>query len=224
VSERDEERPASEWDWILAPGIKVGGCLMFAKGVSAERVIEAFGMDPDAALLLSASRAGEALPLPVTEVASTTHPWVRAGQAGEWAFAIDQSALDIVGYHDRIARGLSSGTELAMFIWTQTIDGFHYLVDGTQVTFFEPLFPSQRFGTEPDRFLAEMRQSGMPVDSDTDDEYIARNPSIVLLEMLTLALGIRLPADVALGPLLTVQRTDPVTPSQVNEAKFPAGK
>ena len=212
MSEGDEERSASEWDWIGAGGIGIGCCLMFARRVTPERVIEAFGMDPGAARLLPEARASEALSFPVwDDTGQTVHPWVRAGRAGEWAFAIDRSALDIVDYHGRIARGLSSGTDLAMFTWTQSIDHFRYLADGTEVTEFEPMAAWDRFGTEPDRFLREMRQSGLSADPDEDDELIDLDPRIALLEMLTLSLGIRLPADVALGPLLTVQRRDPVS-------------
>jgi hypothetical protein len=189
------------------------GCLMFARGVSAERVIEAFGMDPDMARLLPASRASEALRLPVGDDVRTIHPWVRAGRTGEWSFAIDQSALDIVGYHDRIAGKLSAGTDLAMLQWTLTIDNFRYLVDGIEVTSFEPLGSFERFGTEPDRFVRAMRQAGLPVDPPDPDASFAEDdadPRILTLQMLTAALGIRLPGNVALGPLLTVQRADPV--------------
>jgi hypothetical protein len=213
MPEHGDERSAPGWDWVLSGGIEIGGCLMFARGASPDRVIEAFGMDPTAAQVLPASRAYTALRLPVwDDTARTIHPWVRAGRSGEWAFAIDQSALDIVGYHSRIARALSAGTDLVMFEWTQTIDYFHYLVDGTEVTSFEPLRAWDRSGTEPDRFLREMRQSGLSADPLAGTTSVDRDPRIALLEMLTLTLGIRLPADIALGPLLTVQRTDQVSP------------
>jgi hypothetical protein len=47
-----------------------------------------------------------------------------------------------------------------------------------------------------------MRQAGVRLD---DDDAI-KDPVIAVLDMVTLALGIRLSGDVALGPLLTVQR------------------
>ncbi len=40
---------------------------------------------------------------------------------------------------------------------------------------------------------------------DDDDDELERSPRIAVLEMLTLALGIRLSREVAIGPLLTVQ-------------------
>lgn len=80
----------------------------------------------------------------------------------------------------------------------------HYYVDGTTVTAFEPLCGWERFGTEPDRFAEQMREVGLRTNIDDDDD--AADPVTGLLEMLTIALGIWIPRDVALGRLLTVQR------------------
>jgi hypothetical protein len=50
-----------------------------------------------------------------------------------------------------------------------------------------------------------MRQVGLrtAIGDAVDD---AVDPVIAVLRMLTIALGIRVPRDLALGPLLTVQR------------------
>ena len=112
-------------------------------------------------------------------------------------------------HKNNAARQLSASAEVAEFQWSLTMDYFKYLVDGTVVTDFEPLRSYERSGTEPDRFVPEMRRSGLRVDRpvlDAPRAPLTRRPRICLLEMLTLALGIRLPADVAHGPLLTVQR------------------
>jgi hypothetical protein len=85
---------------------------------------------------------------------------------------------------------------------TASISYFHYYVDDAEVTAFEPLRGWERFGTDPDRFLPYMRQAGVPLD----DEDAIKDPVIAVLEMVTLALGISLSRDVALGPLPTVQR------------------
>lgn len=92
------------------------------------------------------------------------------------------------------------------------------------MTMFEARMPSYRTGFEPDRFAAEMRQAGMrteprePQPPPSREEYLARrrnlaelrrnyrDPVIVALAMLTLALGIRVPEEVARGPLLTASR------------------
>jgi hypothetical protein len=85
---------------------------------------------------------------------------------------------------------------------TQTIDDFRYADDGILVTSFEPGM-LDRYGTEPDRFVEQMRQVGLPA-TISDDRAV--DPMIALLQMLTVALGIWVPRDRALGPLLTVQR------------------
>lgn len=48
-----------------------------------------------------------------------------------------------------------------------------------------------------------MRRVGLPTDIG---DRCAVDPVIALLQMLTIALGIWVPRDLALGPLLTVQR------------------
>ncbi len=108
-----------------------------------------------------------------------------------------------------MVQGLSRGTDVAWFSWTQTIDYFFYFVDGVEVTSFEPLLAQDRRGSDPDRFLTEMLQAGLDPGPDTPGvpgPGETQDPRICLLEMLTLALGIRLPREAALGPLLTVQR------------------
>ncbi len=188
----------SGWDWILETALEIGGTLMFARGASPEQVMEAFGMVPGAAQLLPADPEDifESLPYPMDDTFPPVHPWIRVGKEGEWAFAIDESAGGYGGYEEDAALELSAGTEVAWFSHTQTIDYFHYYVDAWE-----------RFGTDPDRFLAQMRQVGLDVDPPpVGVEGPELDPTIALLEMLTLALGIRLPEEVALGPLLTVQR------------------
>jgi hypothetical protein len=62
-----------------------------------------------------------------------------------------------------------------------------------------------RTGSDPDRFLPRMREAGLRVDGDHDE---FRDPALALLDMLTLALGIRLPRDIAVGVLPAVDLTD----------------
>jgi Family of unknown function (DUF6461) len=199
VTDREHERPASEpgwmpegsgWDWIkdeYPDGIR----LMFVRGVPPERVIEAFRANPAAARLLSAEATDEIV----------GYPWVRVGRTGEWAFAIDSWYEE----RERIASQLSAGTELALFEPNPKLDYFYYFVDGREVTSFEPLLAHDRDGSDPDRFVPQMRRAGLRVDTPSHDAYLSRDPAIAVLEMLTLALGIRLSREVAMGPLLTVQ-------------------
>jgi Family of unknown function (DUF6461) len=189
----------SEWDWVEEEYPNGGIRLVFVRGVTPERVIEAFGADPAAARLFSADVTHETL----------GHPWVRVGRTGEWAFAIDNwyelGIYDEFGQVTRELRDLSTGTELALLEESLSSGYFYYFVDGAEVTSFEPLLSAWRSGSDPDRFVPQMRQMGLNVDPPPDDAELQRDPTIALLDMLTLALGIRLSREVALGPLLTVQ-------------------
>ena len=192
----------SGWDWFdedYPNGIR----LMFVRAVTPERVIEALGADPADAELLTAE---------ATEL-TMGHPWVRVGLAGEWAFAVDNwweaSVYDEFGRIAQEWQQLSSGTDLAMLASGPNMDYFYYLTDGTEVTSFEPLLAHDRDGSDPDRFVPQMLQAGLPVDRSRDRARPQRSPRIAVLEMLTLALGIRLSREIAMGPLLTVQPGPP---------------
>jgi hypothetical protein len=131
--------------------------------------------------------------------------------ASEWDW-IFKTNLGLTGgahfYEEEFTDELSAATDLALFAGTMTIDYFTYLVDGVRVTSFDPITAWARFGTEPDRFLAQMRQAGLDVvpPDPAAEEGPETDTRIAMLEMLTSALGIRLPEELALGPLLTVQR------------------
>lgn len=182
----------SEWAWI-DEDYPIAFTLMFVRAVTPERLIEAFGADPAAAELLTKE---------ATEL-TLGYPWVRVGRAGEWAFAFDNSSADVYE-RGRIARELSAGTDLALLDSGPNMDYFYYFADGTEVTSFEPLLAHDRGGSDPDRFVPQMREAGLPVDRSRDRAGPQRSPRIAVLEMVTLALGIRLPREVATGPLLTV--------------------
>jgi hypothetical protein len=207
-----ETPPAkAEWGWVRQLGaLRLGGCLTFVRGARPEQIIEAYGMDPGAARLLPAPVAWEWL-LPGGP------PWVRAGQAGDWAFAIEE--VTQLALARDVARGMSAGTDAAEVIWTaKPTSDVRYLVDRTLVTAFAPGMEWDRSGAEPDRFLGEMSRTGMRLepplprrparrrDIAEERRRPRRDPLIAALDMLTLALGIRLPEEVARGRLLTAQR------------------
>ena len=135
------------------------------------------------------------------------HPWIRVGTTGEWGFALDESASGFGDYAQDAAYALSAGTEAILVTHTASIDGFHYYADEIEVAAFEPLRAWERWGTDPDRFVPQMRTVGLAVSPPPPGSYPPfRNPRIAALDMLTLALGVQLPREVALGRLLTVQR------------------
>jgi hypothetical protein len=167
--------------------------LLLARDVAPERILAAFAADHGD--VLSASQALE-----------TLDSWIRVGQAGAWGFAIDNSFLGIADVGP-LARGLSAGTDVVLVDTGPNFDHFYYFADGADIVSFEPLLSYYRDGDDPDRLVAPMRQAGLVVDPPADDEDSDSDddPRAAVLEMLTLAFGIRLPGDVALGPLLTAE-------------------
>lgn len=109
--------------------------------------------------------------------------------------------------YEQAAVRLSAGTDLVLFLAGMELDYFFYFADGAVVTSFEPLMSAWRDGTDPDRFVPQMAQVGLDVEPPADDDESEQEPSpaIALLEMLTLALGIRLSREMAMGPLLTAR-------------------
>lgn len=211
-----------DWRWLKGWRYELMGCLFFARGAAPERVLQAFGVDPAVARTVSADQMGEVAADPAAGVP------VRVGRQGEWAFAIDLNAPDDPVYHAEVVRRLSAGTEAVHVEWTPKPTAFiEYWADGTWTTSLDGRAAHWRGGPDPDRFLREMRAVGLrteEVDAEADRvrvlEERARilearrkgipievfDPFIATLDMLTLALGITLPADVAEGPLLTAAR------------------
>jgi hypothetical protein len=131
---------------------------------------------------------------------------VRVGRFGAWTFAIDEwmESLDLAVRGKDVGKRLSAGTEVVVVFWTpKPNEHFEYWADGTLVTRFEPYRVRDRDGSEPDRFLREMRQAGMVTEADDAAEG-PEDDLIATLDLMTLALGIRLPGQVAMSPPATV--------------------
>jgi hypothetical protein len=190
----DENAQASgEWDWLEESALRVGCALVFARGVTQDQVFEAFDLDPSAAQLED-------------WVYDPDYRRVRVGRLGAWTFAIDEwmESLHLSLHGKDVGERLSAGTEVVVVSWTpKPNEDFEYWADGTLVTRFEAYRVYDRDGSEPDRFLREMRQVGMVTEADDAAEGPG-DDLIATLDMVTLALGIRLPEQVAMGPLAAV--------------------
>jgi PIN domain nuclease of toxin-antitoxin system len=191
-----------DWDWVNET-FDIGGTFILARGASPEQIMRAFGMNPARARLVAASDVAQALHDPDwLRTEPPEHPWIRVGVAGEWGFALDVSTAGSGGYEEDAVDALAASAEVVLFTHTQTVDDFRYYARGDLVTTFEPGM-LDRYGSDPDRFVEQMRQVGLPANIGDDR---AADYTIALFRMLTIALGIRVPRDLALGPLLTVQR------------------
>jgi hypothetical protein len=167
--------------------------LIFARDLEEGEMFEAFGLDPTSA------RTED-------RIFDPDRGRVRVGRLAPWTFAIDDHMvnLDLAVHGKNVGKRLSAGTEVAVIESTEKpTENFEYWADGVKVTSFEPYRAFDRYGSDPDRFLDEMRQVGMRTEADYEAEGPG-NDLLAVLDMATLALGIRLPEEVATGPLATV--------------------
>jgi hypothetical protein len=190
----DEGAPASiDWGWLRQSALDAGCALVFARDITQDEMFWGFDLDPSSARVEN----------------WVFDPWlrrVRVGRACGWTFAIDESmvSLDLALRARNVGGRLSPGTEAVVLSWTpKPTEDFEYWADGVLVTSFEPYRASDRFGSEPDRFLDEMRLVGLVAGAD-DEEDDLESDLVAALNLATFALGIWLPEQVAMGPLATV--------------------
>lgn len=184
---------SGEWDWLEESPLRIGCALIFARDVAQDEVFGAFDVDPTSAHMEDWEFDPE-------------DRRIRVGRLGTWTFAIDESmeSLHLAIRGRNVGARLSAGTEAVVIEWTaKPTETFEYWADGTLVTRFEPYRVCDRDGSEPDRFLDEMRLLGMVTEADDEAEG-PDNVLIATLDLMTLALGIHLPEATAMGPLATV--------------------
>ncbi|MGP3921184.1 DUF6461 domain-containing protein [Nonomuraea sp. 10N515B] len=121
-------------------------------------------------------------------------------EVGVAAYAGGGGAV-LIDYHCQpLPEALSQGTEMARVITGITMDEhFVYSVDGVVVTEFEPFFPGDRNGSDPDRLLAHMRELDMPPDGEVD----TRTSTALAIALATRATGVTLtPTHYAAEPIV----------------------
>jgi hypothetical protein len=201
-----------DWSWVRRGAHEVVGALILVRGATPAELIAAFGLDPERARPVPADRIAEAVTEPVyDEMSEVVAPWVRAGQAGEWALVLDSTGGPATtGYYGRLGQRLSAAREAVVVSWNPAaVNTIAYYVDTELVTRFEAGREWERSGQDPDRFLAAMRQLGLRADPAEPPAPPGTDPLVAALDVLTVALGIELPEDVITGPLLTVQGEPP---------------
>lgn len=116
-------------------------------GLTPEWLIEEFGADPAAVLPLTAEAA----------YGTFSYPWIRVGKAGEWAFAINDSSVDLEGP----ALRLSAGTEVVRFEMGASLDYFYFYfyAKGVTVASFEPLL-AHGLGANTEDYYSVLAHTG----------------------------------------------------------------
>lgn len=147
-------------------------CVTLVKGLAPEELIRELGAEPDER---------------VTGVADLAEPsydaWdeyggdellVGAAALGDWTLMVEYNGY--VGNAARVMLPVSRGrTVVSHFRNINAVGHFHWFEDGTERLHFEPLFPDQRDGSDPDALLAEMREAGFALDGGSDGNSVRRH-------------------------------------------------
>jgi hypothetical protein len=171
------------------------GCL-FARGVSEEQVLRAFGADPETAVpggLGERGELGERVPVP--EGMTEDAPVIRVGRAGDWAMVLEDD-IPPQGVRPEVLRRVSAGGgEVVALYWEigKFNHEFRYAADGDVIAALDMCPPPSWSGSDPDQFRAPARDlvaTADPEDPGGFDEWDA------VLALAEVALGIRpSPAD-----------------------------
>jgi len=127
----------------------LGVCVTFARGVSQQQLVERLGL-----------RSGSMAEQTFEDVCSdVTHPKVRVGQFGAWAYAVEH--LTTIGAAPATLRRLSERRSEALSLaYTQTASTFLYAANGVLLSGFDLTAPHIRYGSEPHRFDTSIEQAG----------------------------------------------------------------
>lgn len=166
------------WGWVRT-AFNPGTSLVFARDATPEQVIRGFRLDPAAGELMTRQQAARMDWGAIRDMSGNRLPcpFVRAGSSGNWAFAEDPSylALNLSIHRHNVLAALSAGSEALEVLWTpKPNESVEYYADGVWTVAFEPYAPSQRHGSDPDRFVNEMRQAGLQTEADRSEEARAR--------------------------------------------------
>ncbi|MER5627038.1 DUF6461 domain-containing protein [Streptosporangium sp. NPDC002544] len=131
---------------------------------------------------------------------------VLVGRLDGWSALIEVSGWQ--GTKPDVLRVLSAGTEVVSVLrHDYAAHEFVYAVDGERVTFFDPVIPAWRYGSDPDRLVDAMSGAGFDPGYEPVEEGGAGNldhpvvdGALLLMARLT---GVMLTQDVLSGSLLS---------------------
>jgi len=145
--------PDDDFGWLSDDAI-IGYSVSFVEGVAPVDALERIGAHIGSLPELSAAEADD-----FADEAGGA-PVIRAGRRGTWTVLIEHDAN--MGVNDRTLPALSAGTRaVSVFSAGSGMDLLYYAEDGRVTTIVETSIPANRFGEQPDRFLAEMAEAGL---------------------------------------------------------------
>jgi hypothetical protein len=206
--------PLAQFRWLQAPEADAANplgdiyCVSFFRGLEPAEVLRRFGPAGPPGREMSFAELDKQVFEFVQETGGgECGGYVAAIPAGEWCVAVE-----LWGWNATIEKTLtrmSKGSEVVVVGRHDFAeDDFSYAVDGTLITSFPPITPSDRHGSDPDRLNDLMREIGLSPEEDDDDTWEARwedMSSNGLARAFSLAArmtGVTFTADLLQGPLL----------------------
>jgi hypothetical protein len=159
--------------------------VLFARGVSEDDVLRAFGADPDEAV---AREPGEPVPVPdgMTEAA----PVIRVGRAGDWVIVIEEDDPPQGVRPEVLHRVSAGGGEAVALHWDigKLNHEFSYAKDGDVIAALVTCSPPSWSGSDPGLFRSLARELGLTGSADEDDDLDEWEAVLVAAEVV---LGLR---------------------------------
>ncbi len=140
-------------------------CVSFVRGLSPEEVLRRFGVDESTLEEVTFAELDERSAESMRDDAAG---YIGAAKIGDWTVVVEPGGWQIA-VDSEIYTPVSRGTEVVSVCrHDYASDTFAYIVDGEPVVLFDPMLPDERSGSDPDRFVMEMREAGLDPDHDID--------------------------------------------------------
>ncbi|GLX00988.1 hypothetical protein Misp02_50740 [Microtetraspora sp. NBRC 16547] len=135
-------------------------CVSFVRGLSPTEVLHRFGVDESTIEEVTFEELDERS----MENSNGAAGYIGAVKIGDWAVVIEPGGWQIAVDSEIRAR-ISQGTEVvSVCCHDYASDTFAHEIDGKTITWFDPLAPSSRSGSDPDRLVDAMRDVGLNPD------------------------------------------------------------
>ncbi|MGC7100694.1 DUF6461 domain-containing protein [Amycolatopsis lurida] len=132
-------------------------CVTGVRSGDTESMFAAVEADFSDGLILNADEAAAA-------AASRGVRPVRIALSGEWSVLIELDSM--LGAKEKGYTALSRGTDAVVVHASEGSGLVRYVRDGEDISTFEPISPSFRYGREPDRFVESMHAAGLLPEND----------------------------------------------------------
>lgn len=141
-------------------------CVSFIRNLSPEEALRRFGVNEST--LEEGVAFDELDRRSVESMRDDAAGYIGAAKTDGWTVVVEPGGWKIAVDSETYAR-VSRGTEVVSVCrHDYASDSFAYIVDGESVVHFDPMRPGDRSGSDPDRFIKEMREVGLNPEHDID--------------------------------------------------------